>query len=459
MAAAMPASPAVASSAEAPLCRSPLRCGGSPAVLSFKKETGSASMSLSAWAAAGLAREKNADQPVAQTPAETAPFETLLRPFFPPQVFRPFSKRVNGSKTSEGDFEGSPLSASCMPPLKKARSLATTSPRLAHARATRLATSGAASVAKLAAREKRTETLCPVEQPECLETQNDAEPLLRGEGPQLACAETQMKEWILSVAAAVWQVRGSRLSEAYERELMALYDRPMLSKTSGTPPYTDVKPAEGYAALQEEVRRLGRRVEDEAEMRRECLTQVQQEHVRSLQRLRTSLLSRQREIRTTLQQLAALHQPQKRVAEKDRTAGAELVDRLRQLMDDQERRVTSMYVQQVNRLQETLQLLLTKRTVREGEGSAYVNSSQTESRDCVNGSSQDAVASGEGLKAAAPRATLSSKRGKGRKPPSPFCHSNSSLKRRSVCMLRGLACATRSDAVTVKKTESSPKRM
>ncbi|KYK68892.1 hypothetical protein TGPRC2_286760 [Toxoplasma gondii TgCatPRC2] len=448
MSAAMAASPAVASATDA-LCHPHRRCSGAAGASSVKKKRETAALSLFQWATA--LSEQAAGESASRVHKENAaPFESsLLQPFFPPQVFRSFSKRMSVSKASEVDS---------MPPLKKARNQSSSSPRLARA-ASRLGTSKAAHVAKAGGREKRTENICALEQPEFLETHDEVRPqtlLSPSEESELASAESHMKGWVLSVAAAVWEVRGSRLSEAYERELMNLYDRPACG-TTGVRAYLNVGERDACAALHQEVLRLEQRANAEAELQREYLTQVHQEHVKSLQRLRTALLSRQREMRATLQQLAAVHHPQKRVAEKGR-AGTELVDRLRELMDEQERRVTSVYVQQVNRLQESLNELLTKRTDREGNSLSAQNSQKT-ARTCANGLSvQDSAESGAALSSAALQSKLSDKRGKRQKLSSPFCNSNSSLKRRSVCMLRGLACVTRADAATAKKSGTS-KRM
>ncbi|PFH34701.1 hypothetical protein BESB_067340 [Besnoitia besnoiti] len=449
-----------ASSAKAFSHFSPLRCRGPLGVGSLDRFALKDSLPVSAGGCGGApARAEGPSLPVCGTAYDEndAFFNaSLVRPFFPAQLFPRSSKRRHACTTGSWQDAKKSATDSPAPPLKKARSGAAVSASPGRVAATSRPPSAKALPATVS------DTLRAGRQ--CLgdrasNAKIHAENLVapRSEEAQSAASENKMKAWVLGVAAAVWEVRGSRMAEAYERELMAVHDQPVSRPTTSQPEEPRTRNDGEFAALQGEIRRLEKRLEEVAQMQRESLTEVQQAHVRNLQRLRSSLLGRQQEMRDILQQLSQQQCQRRMLGEKGRHACPDLMERLRHLMDEQERRVTLLYVQQVNNLQDALRKSLTRTSAHAKDFSPC-----SEKGSPVSPGGDDAAAARrEHADAHRWRAlccadsVMSEKRVK-KKPP-PFSNSNSSLKRRSVCMLRGLASAARSETIP-KKAEASRKK-
>lgn len=255
----------------------------------------------------------------------------------------------------------------------------------------------------------------------------------------------RMKAWVLGVAAAVWHVRGSRISESYERELMRLHDNHSgLRDEHGKRP-KDQEELTHHAALhftasagqnhqttffdsedggqeraeldelREQLAALERRRATQVEKLRERYMNIQQQRVRCIQRLRNALLSGNHSMRLLLQRLL--------VAGSD---SVEVVRQLQTLLQEQERRLTMAYVQQVSRLQ----AVLTKALRKEGKLSKRVPGDRVEQRDDAQSTTKDeSRSSGRlGFSGACQKLT---------KVPQPlYKNCNSSLKRRSSYWLR-----------------------
>ncbi|PHJ16974.1 hypothetical protein CSUI_009207 [Cystoisospora suis] len=205
----------------------------------------------------------------------------------------------------------------------------------------------------------------------CAASQTSAEPKNQSISPEKK--ENQLvNAWVLGVAAAVWHVRGSRVSESYERELMRLHDKhadlqrghwnpaadeeELMARTTAsqfTAQTLQSFPEKSFlqseddgqkraelVELRSQLAELERRRAAQAEKHQERYMNLQQQRVRCIQKLRNALLSGNHNMRALLQRLQGAG-----------STSLDVVGQLGTLLEEQERRLTTVYVQQVSRLQ------------------------------------------------------------------------------------------------------------